>query len=276
MRRALFLIPLAVSSAACSSADEMERAAGVAEAPATASASAPAARAGKPVSFADNDARDGGKREFAYAWPAAVTAQPELASEFEADRDRILANEKSEWASALADAPADCVSCKTRSFSKEWKVVADLPDWLSLSGEFSTYTGGAHGMYGLESLVWDKRAKEAMPAIALFRSPAALETALGPKLCAALNAERAERRGEPVPPPGPDDIGFDSCQPVSEATVLVGSSGGKAFDRIGIWYGPYVAGAYAEGAYELTFPVDAAVRAAVKPEYAAAFAAPAR
>ena len=53
--------------------------------------------------------------------------------------------------------------------------------------------------------------------------------------------------------------------------MLVGSSNGRTFDRIGIWYGPYVAGPYAEGAYELDFPVDARVLAAVKPEYEAAF-----
>ena len=63
---------------------------------------------------------------------------------------------------------------------------------------------------------------------------------------------------------GDGDYGFDECQKVADATVLAGSSNGKAFDRIGIWFGPYVAGPYAEGAYELNFPVDAKVRAAVK------------
>ena len=33
----------------------------------------------------------------------------------------------------------------------------------------------------------------------------------------------------------------------------------------------YVAGPYAEGSYEFTFPVDSAVIDAVKPEYVAAF-----
>jgi len=128
-------------------------------------------------------------------------------------------------------------------------------------------------MDGLRSLAWDKAAKKALDGVALFTTPDALGAALGQRLCDALNKEREKRRGEPVGPAGgPDDIGFDSCSKVSEATVLVGSSTGKAFDRIGIWFGPYVAGAYAEGAYELNFPVDAKVLAAVKPEYAQAFA----
>lgn len=269
MRATLFLIPLALSSAACSSPEEMGQATGVATAEATARADAAPAAAS---SFEDNEERDGGSREFKYQWPSAVSEHPALVAQLTAERDRILAQEKSEWATALADSPEDCVSCRSRSFAKQWKLVADTPGYLSLSGEFSTYTGGAHGMYGLESLVWDKAEQRAVNGVELFQSPDALEAALGPKLCSALNAERAKRRGEPVAPTGADDFGFDSCQHVRDATVLVGSSNGQAFDRIAIWFGPYVAGPYAEGAYELNFPVDAAVRRAVKPEFAGAFA----
>lgn len=264
MRRALFLIPLLLSSAACSPATEIEEATGGEETQTT-----PAA---KPVAFEADEERDGGGREFNYAWPAEVSAIPALAQQLTQERDRILAQEKLEWTDALAEMPLDCTSCRSRSFAKEWKVVAETPDWLSLSAQFSSYTGGAHGNYGLESLVWDKAERAAMPAIALFRSPEALDAALGPKLCAALNAEREKRRGEPVVPSA-DDMGFDSCQQVKDATVLVGSSTGKAFDRIAVWFGPYVAGSYAEGAYELDFPVDAAVLKAVKPEFARAFVA---
>ena len=263
MRRALFLIPLLLSSGACSSASDIEEATGVEETQAV-----PAA---KPVVFANDEMRDGGGREFDYSWPAEVSAIPALAQRLTEERDRILAQEKVEWTDALADMPLDCASCRSRSFAKEWKVVADTPGYLSLSANFSNYTGGAHGNYGLESLVWDKAKGAALPAIALFRTPEALDVALGPKLCAALNAEREERRGEPVVPSS-DDVGFDSCQQVKDATVLVGSSTGKAFDRLTVWFGPYVAGPYAEGAYELDFPVDAAVLGAVKPEYAGAFA----
>ena len=96
-----------------------------------------------------------------------------------------------------------------------------------------------------------------------------LEQALGSRLCDALNREREERRGLAVQPDG-DDI-FDKCPGIDEATVLVGSSNGQGFDRIGIYFGPYVAGAYAEGAYELDFNVTASVLDAVKPQYAEAF-----
>lgn len=272
MNRALFLIPVLLSSVGCSSQEDYVRKTGIAGGPA---AIATAAAKSEPVAFTDNAEREGAEREFTYKWPAQVSAQPELAKLLIADRDKALAQERRDWEAAIADCPADAVPCRNRSYSLDWKLVADTPRYLSLSGDVGGYTGGAHGMYGLRSLVWDKQARTAVDGVALFRSPAALDAALGPKLCAALNAEREKRRGEPVDPQAPDEFGtgFDQCQKVENATVLVGSSNGRAFDRIGIWFGPYVAGSYAEGAYELNFPVDAAVLKAVKPEYAAAFAA---
>ncbi len=145
-----------------------------------------------------------------------------------------------------------------------------MPDWLSLSGKVQSYTGGAHGNYGFDSLVWDKARARAIEAIGLFQSADALDKALGDRFCAALNAERAKRRGEPVKKGSTDE--FDKCVGAKEATVLVGSRGHRKFDRLSLQIGPYVAGPYAEGAYEFGFPVDTRVLAAVKPEFRAAFA----
>ena len=274
MRAPLFLIPLALSSAACSSKADYARETGV-TAKASAGAIAQAhsqSSSEKGVETKQHEEKDGGTWDFAYGWPAAVGAQPALAAQFAAERDKALAEEKASWQRDSAASPPDCTACRSREYQKTWKVVADLPGWLSLSADSYSYTGGAHGMSNRESLVWDKTAKLAHDGVELFRSPEALDAALGPKLCAALNAQRAKKRGEPVRPPVSDDTGFSACQNVSDAAVLVGSSNGKAFDRIGIWFGPYVAGPYAEGAYELNFPVDAAVMGAVKPEFAGAFA----
>ncbi|WP_133364836.1 PdaC/SigV domain-containing protein [Qipengyuania sediminis] len=270
MRLILFPISLLLSSAACSSEADYAEAAGLSAASRSTTAARPRP---EPVSFTSDDARKDALREFDYKWPAEVSAEPALAAMLATSRDRLLAQEQQEFAAALTDAPADCAPCRNRSYAMEWKVVADTPRFLSLSGEFATYTGGAHGMYGLTSLIWDRSRQQAMTGWAMFSSPEALQTALGPRLCAALNGERAKKRGESVPPPSADDTGFNACSSVAEATVLIGSRTGRAFDRIGIWYGPYVAGPYAEGPYELDFPVDAAVLRAVKPEYRGAFAA---
>jgi hypothetical protein len=59
---------------------------------------------------------------------------------------------------------------------------------------------------------------------------------------------------------------------MEDTVIFLGSAKGKAFDRIGVYYGPYVAGPYAEGDFEFTLPVSPAILAAVKPRYRAAFA----
>lgn len=220
------------------------------------------------VAFTDNADEGGGTREFAYAWPAPVSAIPALAERLGADREAALAEQKSDWATALAEfAGEDCVSCKTLSYSKEWKVVADLDRYLSLSGDIYLYTGGAHGNSAVEALVWDREAGAGLDPEGMFDSEAALQEALGDAWCKALKKEKQTRLG-----PDYSDDGFFPCPPVKEVTVLLGSSDKRAFNRIGLIAAPYVAGSYAEGPYEVTLPVTAAVIAAVKPEYAAAFA----
>lgn len=236
----------------------------------TAAATASSSNSAKGVSIVKSEKKDGGEWTFAYSWPGAVAARPELAAMMQKESDAALKSERAEYAETLADAPADCTSCRSRSYEKEWKVVANVPGYLSLSANISTYTGGAHGMYGRESSVWVESSKKLVKGVDMFTSAAALDKALQPALCKALDAERAKRRGPDAPK---SDYGFDECQHVKDGTVFVGSSNGKAFDRIGIYFGPYVAGPYAEGDYELTLPVTKSVLATVKPEYKAAFAA---
>lgn len=267
MRLPLFLIALAMSSAACSKVEDFREHVGAEMQAATATA---ASNAGG-VTFEDNAEKNGGSRDFAYRWPAAVSAHSELVAMLEAERGQTLAEQKSEWDAALADSPEDCVSCKSRSFEKSWEVVADLPHWLSLSSDMSVYTGGAHGMYGTDGLLFDKQARAIRQPLDLFVSPAALQQAVEARWCAALDREREQRRGEPV---DPSDELFGGCPGIGELTVLLGSSNGQTFDRIGLIAGPYVAGSYAEGAYEVTLPVDEAMLASVKPEYREDFSIP--
>ncbi|MFN3862984.1 MAG: PdaC/SigV domain-containing protein [Erythrobacter sp.] len=256
--------------AACSSPDEVAK--GVeGEAKARASA-APADRAAAPgpVTFTDNQGKDEAAREFSYSWPAEVSAVPALVRHLTAERDRLLAEQKAEWAEAVAEfAGEDCVACTNRAFEKRWEVVADLPRFLSLSATFYAYSGGAHGNGAFDALVWDREAQALFDPKALFRSEAALQEALGAPWCKALRAERMQRLGA--------DYSEDStfpCPAIADLTVLVGSSDKRRFDRIGLLAAPYVAGSYAEGSYEVTLPVSQAVLDAVKPEYRRAFAPP--
>lgn len=224
-------------------------------------------RVPQKVAFADNAAKGEAKRDFAYNWPAEVSAVPPLVRRFTAERDKLLADQKTEWQSALKEfAGQDCAGCVNRAFEKTWEVVADLPRFLSLSASFYEYSGGAHGNGAFDALVWDRRARTAIDPKAMF-DPAALQKALGPLWCARLKAERQKRLGENY-----SDDGFFPCPPVKDLTVLVGSSDKRRFNRIGLLAAPYVAGSYAEGSYEVTLPVTPQVIAAVRPAYRAAFA----
>ena len=261
--------------AACSSPDEIADKAGLAATPAADAAATPAAPptpAAGAVAFTDNESKGSGdnaaKRDFAYSWPAEVAAVPELVTQFTAERDKLLADQKAEWQDALKEfGDSDCVACVNRDLQKTWEVVADLPGYLSLSQAFYEYSGGAHGNSGSGGLVWDRTAKQALAPEDLFASEKAMQDVLGTRFCKLLKAERRKRLGA--------DVGEDStfpCPPIKDLTVLLGSKGKTRFDRIGLIADPYVAGSYAEGQYEFTIPVTAEVLSAVKPRYRDAFA----
>lgn len=257
--------------AACSAPESAEDIAPPAATPAagqTAAASTPAP-ASAAVEFTDNAEQGEAKRDFAYSWPAQVSAVPALVERFTAERDTLLAEQKSEWAEALREfGDSDCISCVNRGAEKSWEVVADLPGYLSLSASIYSYTGGAHGNSGTTALVWDREAQAAREPEAFFTSAASMQDVLGPLWCKGLSAARRRKMGGE----GPVDESTFPCPPIADLTILLGSAGKTAFDRIGLIADPYVAGSYAEGQYEVTIPVTPAVLKLVKPEFKSAFA----
>jgi len=208
---------------------------------------------------------------FEYSYPAAAGRIDALGTLLDSRLDEQRAALARTANEARRQARSDGFPYNKHSYTAEWKVVADVPGWVSLSNEFSTYTGGAHGNFGMESLVWNKDEGRARQAIDLFTSPAALEEALGDRFCDDLDRQRERRRG-PVEDQPEDGGLFDNCPGMEELTVLVGSSRGRQFDRLTLYAGPYVAGPYAEGAYQVNLAVDQAVRDAVKPEFRESFA----
>jgi hypothetical protein len=268
IRPSLFAFVL-VLPAACSSPAEVAERTGADAGPtarATASASAASTAQGK----ARKDAEDTDLYSYEFSYPAAVGAIPTLAAKLEQDAAKARSELIAEATDAREMAKKDSYPFNPHSYGEEWKVVANLPGYLSLSNEFYTFTGGAHGMYGLEGYIWDKANNRGFPSAEIFTSPGYLQSQLGDRVCAALNAARVKKGMDPVS--GTDPV-FPACPGFDEATILVGSSNGKTFDRITVWYGPYVAGSYAEGAYELDFPMTPAMIEAVKPAYRAAFGA---
>ena len=209
---------------------------------------------------------------FEYSYPQAAGEVEPLARWLDArltrERDRLARSATEGQAEARDNGfPFNQYSSETA-----WEVVADLPDWVSLSAQLSSYAGGAHPNYGFDTVVWDKARDAPLEPIAFFISPEALDRAIGEQLCDALNAEREERRGEPVEEGS--DATFDTCIKPDETNLLLGSSNGETFDRVGIQIAPYLAGPYAEGSYEFTFPVTDELLQAVREEYRGAFALP--
>ena len=204
---------------------------------------------------------------FDYAYPSAAGQIGPLRAWLEADKARMRAKLAADAAAARADAKKEGFPFRSYDASKTWKVVTSTPRFLSLSGDLSSYSGGAHPNSGSLSLVWDKKAGRQMKATDVFVSPAAIQATFGTAWCAALKVERTKRLGADA---GPDDI--FKCPKVSDLTILLGSSNGRVINRIGLIADPYVAGSYAEGAYETTLPVTAAILRAVKPAYRADFA----
>lgn len=257
---------LALGLCACSDAAEYESrvlqsSQGEAGSPST-SASAHTVQ-GTARSVADsNDVFD-----FAYAYPAAAGAEPELKKILDGKLEAARAEITAQATEAQADATQYAYPYRPHSLTIDWRVEADLPDWLSLSEHIGTYGGGAHGNYGTGSMVWDRKARTARMAHDFFSSAAALEGAVKEPYCEALDAQRRERRGETADGDGV----FGNCPAVEELTVVLGSSNGATFDRMELIADPYVAGPYAEGVYAVTLPVTKKVLDVVKPGYRKAF-----
>lgn len=208
---------------------------------------------------------------FDYAWPAAAGAIPGLRTWLEAQRDRMRAELIALAKETRTYAVRNKEEFRPQAKGMEWQKVAEIPGWLSLSAQGYEYTGGAHPNSWSDSLVWDKAANQRRAVTDLFTSKAALDRAIQADFCARLDAERAVRRQEKVNRASGDE--FDTCIAPSEQTVILGSSNGKAFDRIGVLVAPYNAGPYAEGPYEITVQVTPALIGAAKPAFRKSFAA---
>lgn len=256
--------------AACQQAAAPAAAPSTAAAPAAAALTPPTAPA--PVTIAREVSEENDVYVFKFSYPAPAAAIPALRDWLEANLAKGKAGVASEAHDASAEAKAQGYPFNLYYLSTEWKVVTDLPGWLSLSAFIGSYSGGAHGMAGFDAVLWDKRANTRRAAADLFTGKAALKAAVLKPFCAALTRERAKKRdGAQIG--DPSDM-FNECIDPIEQTIILGSSNRKGFDRIGFLIDPYIAGPYAEGSYEVTLPVTAAVLGVVKPEYRAAFVAP--
>lgn len=266
------LMPLAALLAAgCGQqADAPTKDVAATAAPATLPSAAASAAESMPIPVVTGDIKsDNSLYEFTYRWPVAAGSIAPLRQWLAAEAQRLEAEVARESREDQAGAKENGFPYRPHSLSYDWKVVTDLSAWLSLSTIVGSYTGGAHPNYAYDTLLWDKRAGQRRAPVELFTSAKALSAALRPAFCAELDRQRAKKRGQS----GAAGGWQDECIDPLEQTLILGSSNGRAFNRIGMLVAPYNAGPYAEGSYEVTLPVTPAVLALVKPEYQSSFVA---
>jgi hypothetical protein len=229
---------------------------------ATKQASAPSAEAKPKLVEEKNEVL-----EFTYGWPAEVEAIPTLKKRFEED----LATQRKQ---ALATAQEDFEAHgkdghHSHSYSRVWETYGSNPLLLSLASETGTFTGGVHGNTDYSSLLWYKSAARELKVEGLFGDSKRAFNLMTPGYCAELKRQQAEKREGSGVEPSATDI---ECKPLAEQVMVpVDENRDGKFDLLRVKIGPYGAGPYVEGAYEIDIPISPEVRRLLKPEFAAAF-----
>jgi hypothetical protein len=206
---------------------------------------------------------------FAFVYPVAAQSIPALkeALRDQAERDRALLV-RDVWAAGHPATPY--------SYDAEWRMDAVTPELAAASAAISTYAGGAHGGLDYRVILIDRRADRQLRLNELF-APNLFENSLfGRRIrgiravqasfCRALTAQARARRAEPAAEVICPDI---EEQPV---TFICGPRG--RIEAMRALLNPYVAGSWAEGPYEVDFPVDARMIGNMKQRYRNAFGLP--
>ena len=218
--------------------------------------------AAQPADFQLSE--DDGALAFSYGWPAVVTDDPMLEREMRSRLDAAQAQAESYLADDRGSRPADA-PVNPHHYAAQWRVDGGTAALLSLSATIETYTGGAHGNLHYTALLWDRAAHAPVEAAGLLGAGLAR---IAPRYCAALDAERTEKRGGPT---DPDDM-FGNC-PQIDAQVLTPADkdGDGRFDTLAILLPPYAAGPYVEGDYVIEIGFEAADLIAIPAPYRAGF-----
>ncbi|HXG81863.1 MAG TPA: DUF4163 domain-containing protein [Sphingomicrobium sp.] len=208
--------------------------------------------------------------DFHFGWSAEAAAVPQLVDRFRKEMDKAKAELEAGAGEDKAFKEKEGFDFHGFMSTTDYKTTGQSPRLLSLSVEAGSFTGGAHGNYGVGSLLWDRaEAKEIKPTD-LFAEPANMDRLLTQRWCDALNKARYEKRGEPV---GGGGI-FDDCPALSEIAIIPADKDGNGrFDTIMLVASPYVAGPWAEGAYEIELAVTPDLLAALKGDYRTSFEA---
>jgi len=205
---------------------------------------------------------------FSYSWSAEAAAVPQLVERFTKDMAKV----KSQLVAGAKEDRDERLKQKfdyhTHEVQRSYETTGQSDRLLSLESSIDGFTGGAHGSSGSGSLLWDRKLAREVSVQDLLQPGTSWTGAIRQPFCILLDREREKRRGEPVKK---DDL-FGNCPEYKEVTVLLsdGDKNGR-FDHLVVIADQYVAGPYAEGNYEISLPITAAMIERLKPEYRSSF-----
>ena len=271
MNKTLFLISLLLSSAACAQTPDQgatERQVGDA---AVSSNTHAAADAGQPTrTVVTNTYSEGNHKvsvataayDFEYSYPAVLAQFPSLEAHVKAEMQEY----EQELAFLIEDSRAGGGSFGDQKLhlTGGWKVVAELPNWLSLSNQIVMHPDGPRQIYFTEAVLYHKQTGEVHKPAELFQSDDAFNAAVTPRYCAMLAtalAKQSERADE-----------VWECPRAGDQAVMLGSSNGETFNRLAVGRPEVRRNRGEEESAVLVLNIDAAILKAVKPEYAKDFA----
>ena len=202
------------------------------------------------------DPKEGG---FNYSYPTSLSAHGQLVKELEsrkAERAKLF----DEDVKTLGDdSPANNLESQA-----DWKVKSETDRLIVLVSSNYVYTGGAHGMFWSDAIIWDKKTQAEVNFLDLFVDKDATKKAMMPAYCAMLDAERLALRGEPT---SKEDIFGECVDPFENGIVIPENLGAGGYLRIGFALPPYSAGPYVEGEYVFDIAAPAYITEGLKPEY---------
>ncbi len=206
--------------------------------------------------------RDTPLLDFDYVWPEAVSADPALSARMNDDSAKTYDEALKNARENKADTEKVGAPFNQNLFARTWTLEGQTARFMSLVAGTDTFAGGAHPNHTSSAILWDRSLHRDTQLAELFTSAGALETAVGPRFCKSLDAERLKRRQSEVL-----DGEFSQCPAFATLTIAPADDNGDGrFESIQLTADPYVAGPYVEGSYEIMVAVDALLISQLKPE----------
>ena len=203
---------------------------------------------------------------FSFSWPGSIPKK--LASRFRAEESRLKAELVAGAEEDRAEREKQGADYHPHAASRSYDYSGWAGRLMSLMSTSYGFTGGAHGSTGTGAILWDKVLEREIVIQDLLQPGTSWTGAIRQPFCVLLDREREKRRDEPV---REDDL-FGNCPELKELTVLLSDTDKDArFNHILVIADQYVAGPYAEGPYEISLPITAAMIERLKPEYRASF-----